>query len=417
MASPPTIVAASRQGVGTVNSVTAGGSGYVVGDTITLTGGTFTVAGILRVGSVSGGAVTAATIIRGGVYSVNPSNAVAQGSTSGVGTGATFNLTFNQRGASDISSRRASGITDATVQWNVVEPRATALGGDYNGSAAYSAVGAWVEFETDSQYVNTHFYPGNGGYMVFVNGERISAAQYVTTASTSPFLSLSFADATPRHIRIAGVGLGLTNLYVSNEAKVWKPTIPKPVDCFMLGDSYTHGTGASEGQGGTLGTIIGRTTGFRMLESGVGGAGYNTAAGTNAVITRVANDLLKRTIAPEVVIFALGYNDSAGSQTTIHDNALAAFRAVRSGLPAAWIVVLGPWTPLGTTANLTTTATTIANTVAEFADPNSVFIPIADLADSVNKSIYTDGDNVHPSQAGHVFLGARIGQLILQAIA
>lgn len=78
-----------------VDSIAAGGSSYVVDDTITLTGGTFATATELTVTSVSGGAVTGVSISEPGDYSVIPTDPVAQGSTSGSGTGATFNLTYN----------------------------------------------------------------------------------------------------------------------------------------------------------------------------------------------------------------------------------------------------------------------------------------------------------------------------------
>lgn len=78
-----------------MDSVAAGGSSYAVSDTITLTGGTFSVATVLVVDVVSAGAVTAASIVTPGNYTTAPGDPVAQGSTSGSGTGATFNMTYS----------------------------------------------------------------------------------------------------------------------------------------------------------------------------------------------------------------------------------------------------------------------------------------------------------------------------------
>ncbi len=75
-------------------AVQAGGSGYAVGDTITTTGGTAINQAVLTVATLSGSAVATVTTTYGGTYTVTPSNPVSQGSTSGAGTGATFNLTF-----------------------------------------------------------------------------------------------------------------------------------------------------------------------------------------------------------------------------------------------------------------------------------------------------------------------------------
>lgn len=77
-----------------VDAIATAGSGYAVGDTITLAGGTFSTATVLTVDSVSGGAITAASITTAGRYSVDPTNDVAQGATSGGGTGAEFTMTY-----------------------------------------------------------------------------------------------------------------------------------------------------------------------------------------------------------------------------------------------------------------------------------------------------------------------------------
>lgn len=75
-------------------AITAGGTGYAVNDTITLTGGTFTQAIQVRVTTVSSGVVTGVSFVQNGSYSALPTNPVAQGSTSGSGTGATFTPTW-----------------------------------------------------------------------------------------------------------------------------------------------------------------------------------------------------------------------------------------------------------------------------------------------------------------------------------
>lgn len=92
----------------TAASVVAGGVGYAVGDTIVLALGPVTSAPIgapaqLQVTSVSGGAITGVSIINtflnanpdvsGAYFTVQP-NPQAQGTTSGSGTGATFDLTW-----------------------------------------------------------------------------------------------------------------------------------------------------------------------------------------------------------------------------------------------------------------------------------------------------------------------------------
>lgn len=66
---------------------TSGGTGYVVGDIITLAGGTFTTAAQLMVTNVTAGVVTTTLPITRGIYTAVPASPVAQGSTTGTGTG------------------------------------------------------------------------------------------------------------------------------------------------------------------------------------------------------------------------------------------------------------------------------------------------------------------------------------------
>lgn len=92
--------------------VSAGGTGYTVGDVLTLTGGTFSKAAQLRVTTVAAGVVTGVVIHRHGVaYTVNPSNPVS--STGGTGTGATFTVTFASVGWS--TKRESKEAVSATV--------------------------------------------------------------------------------------------------------------------------------------------------------------------------------------------------------------------------------------------------------------------------------------------------------------
>jgi hypothetical protein len=113
----------------TAAAVASGGSGYSIGDTITLVQPTFTFTqtffqstqtytmsvgapAILTVtGTGGGGAITSVsvvnqifdeptgTVVGGSYFSTQNPNGVAQGSTSGSGTGATFNLTFGAQGS------------------------------------------------------------------------------------------------------------------------------------------------------------------------------------------------------------------------------------------------------------------------------------------------------------------------------
>lgn len=77
-----------------VAAINTAGTGYAVGDTITLAGGTKYHEPEIEVTGVSGGVITSVHISDAGVYTAQASNPVAQNTTSGSGTGADFNLTY-----------------------------------------------------------------------------------------------------------------------------------------------------------------------------------------------------------------------------------------------------------------------------------------------------------------------------------
>jgi len=80
---------ANAQGFEIIQAQTpsAQGAGYVTGDEITLAGGTGTPAVLVVVGTGGGGAATSVKVKNPGNYSVKPAGAVAQASTTGIGTG------------------------------------------------------------------------------------------------------------------------------------------------------------------------------------------------------------------------------------------------------------------------------------------------------------------------------------------
>jgi len=78
--------------------IAGGGTGYAVGNTLTVAGGTFTTAAVLTVTAVSGGVITGVNVTTPGAYSVLPANPVSV--TGGAGSGASFHLFWAQTPAS-----------------------------------------------------------------------------------------------------------------------------------------------------------------------------------------------------------------------------------------------------------------------------------------------------------------------------
>jgi hypothetical protein len=112
-------------------TIAGGGTGYTVGDTLTLVGGTpVSSAGTFRVASVSGGVITAVDTPSFSAYTATPTNPVSV--TGGTGSGATLNVSYFVG---------AFTITNAGSGY-VEQPTVTFSGGGGSGAAAYATVGS-----------------------------------------------------------------------------------------------------------------------------------------------------------------------------------------------------------------------------------------------------------------------------------
>lgn len=100
-------------------AIVSGGTGFAVGEIITLTDGTFTKAARFIVTSVSAGVITGIRIWDSGAYSVNPDlTATTSWTTSGSGTGATFDLTMEvSNWTKQLDDSTLDSSTERVVWW------------------------------------------------------------------------------------------------------------------------------------------------------------------------------------------------------------------------------------------------------------------------------------------------------------
>ena len=116
-------------------TVSAGGSGYVVGEILTVVGGTSTATAVLTVATISGSAVATVTITTIGTYTASPTNPAATTSNLS-GTGATFTLSFGVNSAFTITGAGSGYVEQPTVTFS-------------SGSAtAYATVGSGTKIQT-----------------------------------------------------------------------------------------------------------------------------------------------------------------------------------------------------------------------------------------------------------------------------
>jgi hypothetical protein len=118
-----------------IATVANGGTGYTVGNVLTVVGGTPAgAAATLTVSSVSGGVITAVSSTNFAQYTALPANPVSV--TGGTGTGATLNLQW-----SVLTGAGSYTITNAGSGY-VEQPTVTFSGGGGSGAAAYAGVGS-----------------------------------------------------------------------------------------------------------------------------------------------------------------------------------------------------------------------------------------------------------------------------------
>ena len=148
----------------------AGGTGYAVNDTVTLSNGV-----VLEVTAVTTGAISGVSVQNGGSLTSGavPANPVAQVSTSGSGTGATFTLTW---GLGPVSNLVGGTLYSAA-------PNVTLTGGGGTGGAYTAVLGIWQNL---ANAVNN----GNGairGPSQLVTAAAVSGASEAIPSSTTTY--------------------------------------------------------------------------------------------------------------------------------------------------------------------------------------------------------------------------------------
>lgn len=190
------------------------GTGYTVGDTLTIDGGTG-VAATVTVATISGGGgtgpITGVTLVNVGAYTVNPSS--PNSATGGTGSGATITLTFSALAAAGDKVRRItnctfSGKTEGTdyeldlvlgrVRWLTANSAATTPIITCSAIAASAATG-FTEWTPMAQPVKTGygrvvFYDTESGETVVIDHSDFSCD--VSVDSVSDIDGESFVEVT-----------------------------------------------------------------------------------------------------------------------------------------------------------------------------------------------------------------------------
>ncbi|MEI7720180.1 MAG: tail fiber domain-containing protein [bacterium] len=270
-------------GPGTI-SLISGGSGYVVGDTMTLTcaGATFTTSPVIAVTAVNSGTITGLTLTNAGVSTIAPgaSCTFTQASTSGSGSGASWTGSF---------APIASVLSFASL----------GTGGSANSNGSLF-LGAETPAANLSGSEETFVGDRCGGNIVNGSGNTClghdAAGIYGGTNLTASGVTFVGQDAGRNY----GGGVGQTALGSSALRNV--------------SGNYDTGLGYQAGQNlttGTNNTIIGYGV-APTLTTGGGNIAIGTGSSTDVALANTSN-----TLNIGQIIFTTGINTPSTSATNI----------------------------------------------------------------------------------------------------
>jgi lysophospholipase L1-like esterase len=252
---------------------------------------------------------------------------------------------------------------------------------------------------------------GDGRGRIYVDGREVKrwvpadfTAASITSGNIGRF-SLTFTAAKRRRISIApdNPASWIIGLDVQPGKPIFFPTSnTKGPRVMIAGDSFGEGTGASAGDPNMVQWLQWHMGWDDIWNTSSGGTGYFADGPRTSLSDRYVNDIID--LAPNTVIIPLGINDQtlwgsnlAGTQAAMQ----TVWDGIRTALPSAEIVVVGPWPNNG---GVGVTAALIAIDAwmqAQCATRGIQFI--SPIQDGVT---FVTSDGVHPDSAGHELLGA-----------
>ncbi len=296
-----------------------------------------------------------------------------------------------------------------------------------------SGQGNWsIEFMTDAAQFEIKFKYISAAteYRLSIDGRAVTdlmQASGGTTAGSSHVLKVTLGSAVPRRIRFDFVTMPFGGLFLPSGATAWKPT-SRGGRLGVLGDSITDGSAYNTGgAGGTWLQRAGRLLGCTdVWDQARGGTGYITPGSFATFANRVALDITPYGF-DRLIVWG-GYNDNGGSQSDIGTAAASLYATLKTVVaPGGDIIVIGCWSPTGSPgASITNTDTTLrtaaAGAMLPFISPitGSIYDKTGTLVEThgpwittANASTYVNAtDNVHPNDAGHIYLARRITEAL-----
>jgi hypothetical protein len=412
--------------------VLSGGTGYTVGNTITLTGGTSSSPVVLTVASVTGGAVNSVTVSNAGSYTVLPTQTV---SSTG-GGGATFVVRWPDPYWCRFRGGYLAGVNSQMIGYTF-QPTL---------NSTPNAIHSSLEFWSDAPKITVRFSTSSSPCNVIVDGTRLSVGGFYSSSSTALYHTLDYTASGGRKERFYRLEFrfqpSVVAVYVDSSSTAWAPSNVDEMTIVAISDSLLSGSNYGPFQpGNTVVQRLAHELGWNNVwDFSQGGTGYinrGTGAGTTTddFGYRVAEALtLNGGAGPDGWLLMGSTNDCSGSTpTAVAAAQLTLIQAIRAASSAP-IIVFGIW-PLDDatyTNSISSYETAMASSIATYAasinDPSIVFIPLRNApagpiitgtwnnsfnANSTNNVVYiSSGDVEHPPDLGTTYLAKVLASMI-----
>lgn len=205
--------------------INAAGTGYVVGDILTVVGGTFTIAAQIEVVTVGGsGDILTMRMYNAGVYTATPS-VTANAVTGGTGSAATVDLTYGSNGwTADRNQGTAPSAVDSVAAGGTgysVDDIITLAGGTFTTAAQLRVL------TLSGSAVATVSIETAGDYQV-IPSDPVAQGAVAPIGGSGATFNLTF-EAGDRHVILEGVGGGADEIIIG-----WRTFSSIPSDYYNL---------------------------------------------------------------------------------------------------------------------------------------------------------------------------------------
>jgi len=267
-------------------TVSSGGTGYTVGDVLTVSGGTFAAAAVLTVATVSSGVITSITVTTAGNYSVTPSNPASV--TGGTGSGATFTMQWTMRSGTFVITNAGSGYVE--------QPTVTFSGGGGSGAAAYATVGSGAVIRalgvTGTQALDFHGSASASNNVPILrlrdfNTTSTTNSGFVLIQNNNGYSQIVAQGPTNANINIASNGIGAINFNTNSTSETTQMRVSNTASAV----NYVQVTGAATGGRPVISTQ-GSDTNINLTLQSKGSFGFTlqNSLGSNSFSVTHANN-------------------------------------------------------------------------------------------------------------------------------